>query len=286
VLKTKKIRLYIEDQIIPYPARKVRMVVDFITDENILKFPVEKGGIEDLTIFGVNRDWEIPFLQEEKYLIINLGDLNQWIGVKDEEGLKPVKLDLKFIMIEPVFQISSLDLGYSGLFESSGAEDIELHLILPLGMKMNRHGKNPEIRFIKKGGSGKIISIPASGMLETNRKRRYDFLLSKNHFKNIYRDLGSPENIEIQYDAVNESRYFLLSFIGFGLLFLALFRLTKLILGGELEFDIRYLAALVGFIGLFLTILRENYEIPFRKLVMFSTIFLAVELIIELIFLK
>lgn len=58
MLKTKKTRLYIEDQIVPYSARKVRMVMDFITDENILKFPLEKGEIEDLTIFGVNRDWE------------------------------------------------------------------------------------------------------------------------------------------------------------------------------------------------------------------------------------
>lgn len=200
-----------------------------------------------------------------------------------------MKLDLNFVMVKPVFQRSSLDLGYLGSFESFGAEEVELHIILPLGMKMNRHGKNPEIRFIKeeKGAEekGAIISIPASSMMETNKKRRYDFLLSKNLFKDIHRDLGFPENIKIQYNAVNESRYFILSFIGFGLLFLALFRLAKLIMGGELEFDIRYLAALVGFIGLFLTILRENYEIPFRKWVMFSTIFLAGELIMELIFL-
>jgi hypothetical protein len=210
--------------------------------------------------------------------------LNQWIGVKDREGLKPVKLDLNFVMVKPVFQRSSLDLGYLGSFESFGAEEVELHIILPLGMKMNRHGKNPEIHFIKEEKST-IISVPASSMMETNKKRRYDFLLSKSLFKDIHHDLGFPENINIQYNAVNESRYFILSFIGFGLLFLALFRLAKLIMGGELEFDIRYLAALVGFIGLFLTILRENYEIPFRKWVMFSTIFLAGELILELIFL-
>jgi hypothetical protein len=116
LILTKKVRIYIQDKIVPSPSRTVRMVLDILTDTNILKIPVEEENVEDLTIFGVNRDWDIPFLEEEGILEINLGDLDQWIGVPNKNGLKHMKLDIKFVLVEPEFQMNRMNLGYTGFF--------------------------------------------------------------------------------------------------------------------------------------------------------------------------
>lgn len=264
------------------------MVIDFLTDENILKFPLEKGKFEDLRVFSINRDWELAFLEENGYVKINLGDLKQWAAVQTPEGLTHVKLELKFIFIEPEFERSRMNLGYIGSFEFAASEELELHITLPLGMKMREDGKGLELCLIKKcdeDETKKTIKIPASNLIEKDRKRRYDFLVSKDLFPNSSTTENCQEEFKITYNVVNEKKYFLIAIIGWGLLFVALFRLFKLIFG-NLEFDIRYLAALVGFIGLFLTISRENYEIPFKKVIFFSVLFMAMELVLELIFLK
>lgn len=287
MLETKKIRLYVEDQIVPSPARKVQMVIDFLTDKNILKFPLEKGKFEDLRVFSINRDWELAFLEENGYVKINLGDLRQWAAVQTPEGLTHVKLELDFVLIDPEFERSRMNLGYIGSFEFAASEELELHITLPLGMKMHEDGKGLEVCLIKKCGEDetkKTIKIPASNVIEKDRKRRYDFLVNKDLFLDSYTLENCQRKFKIAYNVINERKYFLVAVIGLGLLFVALLRLFKLIIG-DLQFDIRYLAALVAFMGLFLTILREHYEIPFKKVILFSILFLAIEMVLELIFL-
>lgn len=287
MLETKKIRLYIEDQIIPSTARKARMVIDFLTDENILKFPLSRGEFEDLRVFSINRDWELAFLEEKDHININLGNLKQWAAIQTPEGLTHVKLELDFIFIDPKFEKSRMNLGYTGYLKFAASEELELHITLPLGLKMENR-KNLELSLITKSGkkeTKKTVNISSSNVMETDRKRRYDFLVSKG----IFNDASKPENydemFEIFYKVVNEGKYFLIAIIGLGLLFVALLRLAKLIIGG-LNFDIRYLAALVAFIGLYITILREQYEIPFKRLIFFAALFLAFEIVLELLLLK
>jgi len=177
----KKNRVYIEDQIVPSPARKVRIVMDLLTDEPLIKLPMEKGLLEDMEIFGVNRDWFIPFLEEDDELIINLGNLDQWIGIPDERRLKHVKLDVKFILVNPEFELGRFNRGYMGIVEFNEAEEMELHITLPLGMKMSNNGKVSEIKLSKKNNESKTIFIPSSSILDKDRRRRYDFLINPDH---------------------------------------------------------------------------------------------------------
>jgi len=287
LLETKKIRLYIEDQIVPSPARKARMVIDFLTDENILKFPLSRGEFEDLRVFSINRDWELAFLEEKDHININLGDLKQWAAIQTSEGLTHVKLELDFIFIDPIFKKSRMNLGYTGHLKFAASEELELHITLPLGLKME-NGKNLELGLTTKSGkkeTKKTMNIPSSNVMEKDRKRRYDFLVSKDIFTNTSTHEKHDEMFEITYKVINERKYFLITIIGLGLLFVAFLRLAKLIIGG-LNFDIRYLAALVAFIGLYITILREQYEIPFKRLIFIAALFLAVEIVLELLLLK
>ena len=279
---SKKNRVYIEDQIVPSPARRVRIVMDLLTDEPLIKLPMENGLLEDMEIFGVNRDWFIPFLEENDELIINLGNLDQWIGIPDERGLKHVKLDVKFVLVNPEFELGRFNRGYTGIVEFTEAEEMELHITLPLGMKMSNNGKVNEIKLSKKNNESKTISIPSSSILDKNRRRRYDFLIKPDHLKSILNPENPDELIKLNYSVTNEREYYVITVIGLGLFVFALFRMANM-LNGHIEFDIRYLAAAVAFISLYITILREKYELPFRKVLIYTTIFIGIELILELL---
>lgn len=279
---SKKNRVYIEDQIVPSPARRVRIVMDLLTDEPLIKLPMENGLLEDMEIFGVNRDWFIPFLEENGELIINLGNLDQWIGIPDERGLKHVKLDVKFVLVNPEFELGRFNRGYTGIVEFTEAEEMELHITLPLGMKMSNNGKVNEIKLSKKNNESKTISIPSSSILDKNRRRRYDFLIKPDHLKSILNPENPDELIKLNYSVTNEREYYVITVIGLGLFVFALFRMANM-LNGHIEFDIRYLAAAVAFISLYITILREKYELPFRKVLIYTTIFIGIELILELL---
>jgi hypothetical protein len=282
LLLSKKTRVYIEDQIVPSPARHVRMVLDVLTDENIIRFPMEKEIVEDMEIFGVNRDWDIPFLEEKNHLIINLGDLNQWIGTADERGLKHVKLDIKFVLVNPEFKLKRFNRGYLGKVEITEAEEMELHITLPLGMKMPHKRGVDEIKLSIEDDEKRSISIPVSSVLDKDRRRRYDFLVNNEHLKTILSPENPHEMVDLEYRVINEKEYYVLTVIGIGLFIFAVFRFIILI-SGNAEFDIRYLAAVVAFISLYITMLREKYEIPLRKILVSTTVFVGLELILELI---
>ncbi|EKQ51362.1 MAG: hypothetical protein B655_2224 [Methanobacterium sp. Maddingley MBC34] len=258
------------------------MVLDLLTDDPIIKFPMEKGVLEDMEIFGVNRDWFIPFLEENNQLRIDLGNLDQWIGTPDEHGLKHVKLDIKFVLVNPKFSLNSFNRGYKGIVELTEAEEMELHITLPLGMKMSHKTEVSEITLSKENNESKSISIPATSILDKDRRRRYDFLVNSSHLKSILNSDNPDEMINLNYDVTNEKEYYVITVIGLGLFAFALFRMVDM-LDGHIEFDIRYLAAAVAFISLYITLLREKYELPFRKVLVYTTVFIGIELILELL---
>lgn len=243
---------------------------------------MEKEIVEDMEIFGVNRDWDIPFLEEKNHLIINLGDLNQWIGTADERGLKHVKLDIKFVLVNPEFKLKRFNRGYLGKVELTEAEEMELHITLPLGMKMPNKKGVDEIKLSIEDNEKRSISIPVSSVLNKDRRRRYDFLVNNEHLETILSPESPNEMVDLEYRVVNEKEYYVLTVIGIGLFIFAVFRFIVLI-SGHAEFDIRYLAAVVAFISLYITMLREKYEIPLRKILVSTTVFVGLELILELI---
>lgn len=258
------------------------MVLDLLTDDPIIKFPMEKGVLEDMEIFGVNRDWFIPFLEENNQLRIDLGNLDQWIGTTDERGLKHVKLDIKFVLVKPKFSLNGLNRGYKGIVELTEAEEMELHITLPLGMKMSHKKEVSEIVLSKENNESQSISIPSTSILDKDRRRRYDFLVNSSHIKSILNSDNPDEMINLNYDVTNEKEYYVITVIGLGLFAFALFRMVDM-LDGHIEFDIRYLAAAVAFISLYITLLREKYELPFRKVLVYTTVFIGIELILELL---
>jgi hypothetical protein len=259
------------------------MVMDLLTDENFIRFPMDRGLIEDIEIFGVNRDWFIPFLEENNDIVINLGDLNQWIGLENEKGLKHVKLEIKFVIVNPEFELIRFNRGYSALVDIIESEEMELHVTLPLGTKMANNKTSGEIKLSREDDKNKSVSIVASGILDIDRKRRYDFLVNTDHLKTILNPENPDQLVKLNYEVTNEREYYVITVIGLGLFIYAIFRFIVLIFGNSESFDIRYLAAVVAFISLYITILREKYEIPFRKVLINTTVFIGIELILELI---
>lgn len=98
---------------------------------------------------------------------------------------------------------------------------------------------------------------------------------------------GCDSTIKISYHAVNERIYYIISIIGFALLLVALLRFYGIFTGDpKIQFDIRFLAASVGFLGLIMGLVREGYELPLRRMVFLSILFLVVDLGLEIILLK
>lgn len=244
---------------------------------------MDKGLVEDMEIFGVNRDWYIPFLEGNNDIVVNLGDLNQWIGLVDENGLKHVKLEIKFIVVNPEYDPVRFNRGYSALVDLIEAEEMELHITVPLGTKMEDKNSYNEIIISRADDSNKSVSIPASSVLNVERKRRYDYIVKSDHLKTVLSTENPDQLIKLNYNVVNEREYYIITVIGLGLFIYAIFRLLILLSGKGEAFDIRYLAAVVAFISLYITILREKYEIPFRKVLINTTVFVGFELILELI---
>lgn len=191
-----------------------------------------------MEIFGVNRDWYIPFLEENNGIVVNLGDLNQWIGLEDENGLKHVKLEIKFVVVNPEFDLFRFNRGYGALVDLIEAEEMELHITVPLGTKMENKNSHNEIILSREDDTSKFVSIPASSVLNIERKRRYDFLVNADHLKTVLNTENSDELIKLNYNVVNEREYYIITVIGLGLFIYAIFRLLILISGNGEAFEI------------------------------------------------
>lgn len=283
--------VHIEDQIRPSFGRKIWLRVDIYTDDSILKIPLIKEieeNLLDLKIYGVNLGRELTFFEEDNYLIIDLGDLKNWTSIKNSRGLTKVRLDLNFAVKDPNFELSKMDLGYQSFFEIDGYKLDKSFIIVPPGLKIENDGEI-EIQISKKCGEKKEefkINSQADYVDKDNRRKKYAFKLKKED-RTLLKNGDCEISFKIIYRVVNERIYYLIAIIGFALLLVSLFRLYSLIIGSpELKFDIRFLAASVTFLGLYLSLIREGYELPFRKLVFISILLLLMELGLELIFLK
>jgi hypothetical protein len=106
--------------------------------------------------------------------------------------------------------------------------------------------------------------------------------VNSKHLKSILSNENDDELVKLDYEVVNEKEYYVITVIGLGLFVFALYRMTDMF-DGQIKFDIRYLAAAVAFISLYITMLREKYEIPFRKVLVYTTVFIGIELILELL---
>lgn len=279
---------YVEDQIRPSPGRNVHLVLDLLTNENILKLPLLKdieNRILKLEIYGVNLGRQLTYLKDKHHLMVDLGDLTSWTSTSDSRGLTKVRLDFKFNVTDPNFYLSRLDLGYETYFELSGYKLNKGSITVPLGLKIKNDGEIKVESILKYEDKEEISEdvFVADHMDTHNKRKRYHFLVTEDIRKQLDSEDFETE-FRVSYKTVNERKFLIIPMVSIALLILALVRSYGLLLGIT-KFDIRYLAASVAFLGLILNFVRDGYELPLMKLIFVSVLILIVELSLELIFL-
>lgn len=291
MIEFKNVIWHIEDFIKPSMGREITLVVQIRTDESVLNIPVKKDlekRVLELKVYGVNLGRELLYSQEEGMLRIDLGDLKSWTSTPNHAGLIGVNLKIRFMIRDPHFSLSSLDLGYESFFEVYGYRLNYGTLTLPPGLKLGNDGKVDIKTIFKCENEKKVINFKSrvKYTIKEGKKKKYFF-----HIEKEDNSLVDNEECEvlfrISYKTVNERIYYIISIISFALLLVALIRFYDLItFNPNLKFDIRFLAASVAFLGLFMGLIREGYELPLRRLVFISILFLVLDLGLEIILLK
>lgn len=281
-------RWCIEDQIRPSSGRKIQMLVDLYTDENNLKLPLLNGireSILELKVYGVNLGRELTYIKGDDHITIDLGNLDSWTSTKDSRGLTLIRLNLIFKIIDPNFILSKMDLGYKTFLDVYGYKLDKGSIIVPLGLKVENNGEieidtimkcEKKTEYFKEKFQADHIDIH-------DKKKRYNFNVKK-ELREILDSENCETEIKVTYNTVNENKYFIIPIVSVAFLILALIRSYGLITGTT-NFDIRYLAAAVAFLGLIINFIRDGYELPFRRLISLSLLILIVEVSLELIFL-
>lgn len=284
-------RWHIKDQIRPALGRKVHLTLDITTDESVLKIPLVKDiekHVIGLKVHGVNLGRELTFFKEENHLIIDLGDLNGWTCTPDEYGLYKVRLNVHFTVKDPRFELSQWDLGYSSIFEVDGYMLDKGSLTLPPGLKLANEEIKAEASLKCGDEETQSISLTSKAdyITKKGKGKNYVFLMDPENTR-MMKSEDCESSIKISYQAVNERIYYLISIIGFALLLVSLLRFYGIATADpKIQFDIRFLAASVAFLGLIMGLVREGYELPFRRLVFIAILFLVVDLGLEIILLK
>lgn len=278
---------YIKDQIRPSLGREVHCKLEALTNKSILKIPTipeMEVHITGMRVYGINLGRELTFFKDKQYLLIDLGDLGLWTSTPNPKGLIRVLLDVRFTMQDPYFELSSWDLGYKSLFEMDGYRLDKGVLIIPPGLKLKNEKIELEISYGFKDAF--YLETRPDYITKEGKFRKYEFYLDQKT-KDYFKSDQERSTFKIVYQTVNEKKYYLISFIGISLLLVAFFRFYAIITADpNLQFDIRFLAASITFLGLFLGLVREGYELPFRRLIFISIIILVFDLGLELVLWK
>lgn len=282
---------HVEDQIRPSKGRKIHLIVDIATDERVLEIPLLKNMADQvigLKIRGTNLGRELTFFIKKDHLLIDLGDLEAWTTTPNQDGHYKTRLDLQFTVKDPRFELSAWDLGYSSNLEVDGYLLDQGSVTLPPGLKLkdDKINAEPILKCPNKDPQHVFLNPHADYITKKGKNKHYVFVMDPEIRRIMKRD-GCDSTIKISYHAVNERIYYIISIIGFALLLVALLRFYGIVTGDpKLQFDIRFLAASVGFLGLIMGLVREGYELPLRRMVFLSILFLVVDLGLEIILLK
>jgi len=283
---------HVEDQIRPSKGRKIHLIIDIATDERVLEVPLLKNIADQvigLKIRGINLGRELTFFIEKDHLLIDLGDLKAWTTTPNRDGLYKARLDLQFTVKDPRFELSTWDLGYSSNLELDGYLLDKGSVTLPRGLKLKDDKIETEtiLKCPNKEQPQHVFLNPSADYITKKGKNKYYVFVVDPEIRRIMEKDGCDSAINISYQAVNERIYYIISIIGFALLLVALLRFYGIVTGDpKLQFDIRFLAASVGFLGLIMGLVREGYELPLRRMVFLSILFLVVDLGLEIVLLK
>lgn len=222
-------------------------------------------------------------------------EIKYFTALKFKDKKNEININEKFISL---FRDRSLH-SYIGRYEIGGSDEIkwvirpEFTIKLPLGLKMLKNDElNLEFNRYYPDGSIKSckriypyiihcdrsepyiksyeLNLKDPDITRINGKRLYTFVIDDKDYNEII--LETPEencilSFHIDYNVVHENRFLWIPLFGFILLPFTIFIVIQSIRGGNGISQTTLIVAVLSYFILFLTLKREEYELPMEKIV-------------------
>lgn len=242
----------------------------------------------------------------ETNLKVNLGESSDWPKVKNSNNVH-VKIEYEYIDFWPKFNrratvplgvkkpdpdnnknfeiepydpdLSSFEKlkfrfwpGYNGQFKIEGPSQGEISILVPLGMKLYKEGKETEIILFKgpvKPNTKKVyLGYHKPHVSSYKNKLKYHYIIGNKSYKEIKKTLKDKidMNLIIEYNVVHEPKFYLIPS------FSALIIVVVAIVNWSAENLFYFAVLLLSFSTLYLSLRKEKFQIPLNRFVFVSII--------------
>jgi len=274
--------------------RKVKEVMDIYTNNDYICHDISNVNLTNLHIVNYTNKNELPFIHNDKQISIRLG-AEKWAKVpsgkcenknkdleEDFTGYKHAKISISY-HTEPDFEKKEkFSHGYKTNFISQFLSHPEFHVNLQKGMKLNKDSINFSI-FFKNQDNGEYrfdfnIKNKLLHVQKEIGKNKYILNLDSGIFNKLNEKSDFTELI-LNYEVENQSKFLLMPFFMLFTWFLSFMEVISFKLLG-----FPYIMLITALI-IYLNLIREDYEIPYNRLVIILFFFSFLCLLIKTIML-
>ncbi|AUB59805.1 hypothetical protein BK009_03405 [Methanobacterium subterraneum] len=263
------------------PAKYVQdeTIVIAVNLDPLNRFPSVKETVEgekqDLHHVQIEIEYidPCPFFEKRWDLNIQTRILEKWDSFRNKNSIITCK----------DYQVSPISLwrrpGYQSRVIAEGPTQPVFNVIVPRGMRLINDFTSTKLGILTLEDENKL-KIGKPHVVRMDGKESYNIVLNKKSYTNILNDLNEESvELELSYKVVNKHKFYLIPLFGFLLLFIGYegFNFVKNSNSGTVNlifsFLFTYLILQVSYLTLYLSLRRENYEIPFNSIIIPSIIF-------------
>lgn len=224
-----------------------------------------------------------PFFEKRWDLNIQTRILEKWDSFRNKNSIITCK----------DYQVSPISLwgrpGYQSRVIAEGPSQPVFNVVVPRGMRLINDFTSTKLNILTLEDENKL-KIGKPHVVKVDGKESYNIVLNKKSYTDILNDLNEESvELELSYKVVNKHKFYLIPLFGFLLLYIGYegFNFVNHSnLGTEnpiFSFLFTYLILQVSYLTLYLSLRRENYEIPFNALII-PSIIISVFLLITCFF--
>ena len=268
--------------------RRIKEVLDIYTLNDYICYNVSNTNFTNFQVTDYRNNIKLPFIHSDKKIRI-LIDSDNWIKVplkkcekiSDEYyGYKHTKLSITYNTKPKFKKNQKISTGYSTYFVTEYLPHPEFHINLQRGMKLNKNSIDFIFCLKNQNDENKLRFNLKNNLIDIEKeidKNKYILSLNSQLF-NIINTENEFKELVLYYEVENQSKFLLMPFFMIFTFFLSAMEIvTPQLLGFP------YIMIITALI-VYLNLVRENYEIPYNKLVIilffFSFLFLLIKAMI------
>ena len=268
--------------------RRIKEVMDIYTLNDYICHDLSNINFTNFQATDYRNNIKLPFIHSDKEIRI-LIDSNNSMSVPlkkcrnildDYYGYKHAKISICY-NTKPKFKKNhKLSTGYSTYFVTEYLPHPEFHINLQKGMKLNKNSIDFTFYLKNQNDENKVRFNLKNNLIDIEKeinKNKYILNLNSHLFNKINTKKEFRELV-LYYEVENQSKFLLMPFF---MIFTFLLSAMEIVTPQLLGFP--YIMIVTALI-VYLNLVRENYEIPYNKLVIalffFSFLFLLIKAMI------